>query len=104
MPEFLAREHVAQVHFDERHRHARKASRSAMLVCVNAPGLMMTKATPSRLAPELCAISSCSALLWAATSSCPWRCRTSSFDSISGSVACHKSPARGAEQIQVRAI
>ena len=28
---------------------ARKASRSAMLVCVNAPGLMITKSIPSRL-------------------------------------------------------
>src|SRR5580704_9385874 len=47
------------------------ASRSAMLVCVKAPGLMMPKATASPLARCTRSMSSCSALLWKAISSCP---------------------------------
>jgi len=67
---------------------ARNASRSAMLVCVKAPGLMITNAIPSLLAPCTLPISSCSALLWQVSKSWPFaRARTPSFDSISRSVA-----------------
>ena len=50
---------------------ASSASRRATLVCVKAAGLTIRKATPSPRARWIRSTSSCSALLWKLTTSCP---------------------------------